>query len=75
MRPGARSGSAGLLLELLQVNEVADHFLPRDMVEQAQHPLEQKAVVTAAELLGHDDAGMGARPLATPRGGERNREY
>jgi hypothetical protein len=30
-------------------------------LSQAQHPLEQQPVLTAAELLGHDDAGVGAR--------------
>ena len=51
----------GRLLELLQVDEVTDHFFRREVVEQAQHPLEQQAVFAAAELLGHDDAGVRAR--------------
>src|SRR5262249_17382357 len=50
-----------LLRELFQVEKVPAHFLRREVVEQAQHPLEQEAVLAATELLGHDDAGMGAR--------------
>jgi hypothetical protein len=48
-----------LLPELFQVDQVPEHFLRREVVEQAQHPLEQEAVLAATELLGHDDAGMG----------------
>jgi hypothetical protein len=53
-------------LELFQVDKVPDHFLSREMVEQAHHPLEQQAVFAAAELPGHDDAGMRA-PCRLPR--------
>jgi len=45
---------------LFQVNKVPEHFLRRELIEQAQHSLEQKAVLAAAQLLGDDDAGMGA---------------
>jgi hypothetical protein len=44
---------------LFQVDKIGDHFLRREVVEQAQHPLEEKAVLAAAKLLGHDDASMG----------------
>src|SRR5262249_53561872 len=64
---GPRSFSLGRLLELFQVDEVADHLFRREVVEQAQHPLEQNAVSTAAELLGDDDARVRAAPC--PRRG------
>jgi hypothetical protein len=64
----------GWLFKPFQVNKVAEHFLRREVVEQAQHPLEQKPVLTAAKLLGHDDASMGARGrLPSLDGEERNR--
>jgi len=42
------------------VDEIADHFVCREVVEQPQHALEQQTVLAAAELLRNDDAGMGA---------------
>ena len=59
MRMGRTNSSRGRLLELFQVDEVSNHVLRREVVEQAQHPLQQHAVMTAAELLGHDDTSMG----------------
>jgi len=61
MRCNDRSVIAQRLLELLKVNKVAAHLLCRELIEKAQHPLKQQPIVTAAELLRHDDAGM--RPL------------
>src|SRR5262245_17202633 len=46
------------LLELLEVDEVGNHFLRREVVEQAQHTLEEQAILATAQLLGHDDPGM-----------------
>ena len=60
MRLGPRSLRRRRLFELFQVDQVAVHFLRREVVEQAQHSLEQQSVVAAAELPGHDDPGMGA---------------
>jgi hypothetical protein len=42
------------------MNEVAGHFLRREVVEEAQHALEQQTLLTAAELLRNDDASMRA---------------
>ena len=47
------------LLELLEVYEVTEHFLRREMVEQSQHPLKQEAVLATAQLLRNDDSSMG----------------
>jgi hypothetical protein len=38
----------GRLLESLQVNEIVAHLLRREVVEQAQRPLEQKSLLAAA---------------------------
>ena len=62
------------LLELLEVDEVAPHFLPREVVEQAQHALEQDTVLATAQLLGKRCCPHPvARQLATGEV-ERNRE-
>src|SRR5207248_8229737 len=55
-----RLAHPGMLLELLQMNEVADHLLRGEVIEEAQHALEQQPVLATAELLRHDDAGMRA---------------
>lgn len=61
MRCNARSVIAHGLLELLKVDKVAAHLLCCELIEKAQHPLKQQPIVTAAELLRHDDAGMRPR--------------
>ena len=42
------------------MNEIADHFLRGELIEEAQHALDQQTVLAAAELPGNDNAGMGA---------------
>src|SRR4051794_13178930 len=42
------------------MDEVANHFRIGQVVEQAQHALEQESVLTTAHLLGDDDARMGS---------------
>jgi len=37
------------------VNEVRDHLFRCEVVEQAQHALEQRTVLATAHLPGHDD--------------------
>jgi hypothetical protein len=50
------------LLELLKMDKVPDHFFCRKVVEQADHALEQETVLATTELLGHDNARVGATP-------------
>jgi hypothetical protein len=47
------------------VDEVPDHFLRGEVVEQTQHTLEQQTVVATAQLLGYDNARM-ERPSSLP---------
>jgi hypothetical protein len=59
-----------VLSELLQMDQVADHFVGGEVIEEAQHAQEQQSVLAAAELLRHDDAGMratGRVPLLVER--------
>jgi hypothetical protein len=59
------------LLELLKMDKVTDHFFCRKVVEQADHALEQETGLATTELLGHDNARVGATrclPLLVKRG-------
>jgi hypothetical protein len=66
------------------MDEVTEHFLCREVVQQAQHPLEQDTLFTPPRLLGHNDpgvrtlcrcgGGVGDRQL-TVRSGKNDYEY
>jgi len=52
------------------MDEVVDHFFGREMVEQAQYPLEELTVLPTAQLLGNDDScvrAFGRLPLLVER--------
>jgi hypothetical protein len=53
------------------VDEVPDHFVRGEVVEQPEQAFEQQTVLATAKLLGHNDAGMGLPsrlPLLVERG-------
>src|SRR5688500_226546 len=51
-------GALAWSFELLKVNEVVPHFFRGHRVKQSEHARQQGSIVTAPELLGHDDAGV-----------------